>query len=291
MARTSQIEYREAIFVFSLTFTALVILGFLADIFFRVLLDISLSTPIIILPSLILASIITVWRYKILKLIFITVAKFIEKGDNTPQYSVELEDPNTDIEDYEDSAYTYLVWVLLKDITKTVLKKDYEVILVTADDGYIVGYYPLDILVVAEMDLDEITPSKGKTVEVTINDEDKLVIIVVEEEKLIELIKSAKLDSDEDEGTRLVIKDEYSLKILYEIIREIYLAANPSAPKEIAAYIAYKTMKNLMEKGVIDVPRTLEKMLPFEPPEIRSMVIRQIEEEESLLSKSKSFRQ
>ncbi len=291
MARTSQIEYREAIFVFSLTFTALVILGFLADIFFRVLLDISLSTPIIILPSLFLASIITVWRYKILKLIFITVSKFIEKGDNTSQYSVELEDPNTDIEDYEDSTYTYLVWVLLKDITKTMLKKDYEVILVTADDGYIVGYYPLDILVVAEMDLDEITPSKGKTVEVTINDEDKLVIIVVEEEKLIELIKSAKLDSDEDEGTRLVIKDEYSLKILYEIIREIYLAANPSAPKEIAAYIAYKTMKNLMEKGVIDVPRTLEKMLPFEPPEIRSMVIRQIEEEESLLSKSKSFRQ
>ena len=287
-------SYKEVVFIFSVSFTTLTLLGMIIDLGLRLFFDTYLSLISILAPSLILASLITLLRRHIARLIIKTAAYFMNSLDNTHM----KKDNNVDLEDnYEEelfdildgSEYIYIVWSLISEIAKNVLGKSYDVVIIVTEDGYPVGYYPLDILAMTDGEFEEIDLPDNKPVKVIIDEENSRTMVVLSSRSLIELVRAAKSDTEE-EGQIVVINSLSSLRLLYLVAKELYQAANPSAPNELVAYISYKTLRKLIDRGIIRIEKTLENKLPFESTEIRLRILKQVEEEESLLSKNKNSR-
>ncbi|MEB3759523.1 MAG: hypothetical protein GSR81_01585 [Desulfurococcales archaeon] len=287
-------DYKEVVFIFSVSFTVLTLLGMIIDLGLRLFFNTYLSLISILAPSLILASLITVFRRHIARLIIKTATYFMNSVDSTNMNKdkvIDLEDDYEEelLEVIDGSEYMYIVWSLISEVTKNVLGKNYSVAIIVTEDGYPIGYYPLDILAMTDGEFEEISLPDNKLVRVIIDEENNRAIIVLSSRSLMELVRAAKNDTEE-EGQSIAVKSLSSLRLLYLVTKEIYQAANPSAPNEIVAYISYKTLRRLIEGGIIRVEKTLENKLPFEPTETRLRILKQVEEEESLLSENKNSR-
>ncbi len=293
MARTKT-NYKETIFIFSVSFTALMLLGVVIDIGLRLFSNTSLSLASILVPSLILSSIITILRRRIALLIIKIATYFMSSVDRS---RIKEDDIVDLMEDYEEelfdildgSEYMYIIWSLINEIAKNVLRKNYDIVIIVTEDGYPIGYYPLDILAMSDGEFEEISLPDNKSVKVIIDEENNRAMIVLNSKSLMELVRAAKVDT-EDEGQIISIKSLSSLKLLYLIAKEMYYAANPSAPNEIVAYISYKALRKLIDEEIIKIDNSLENKLPFESAETRLRVLKQVEEEESLLSNNKNSR-
>jgi len=293
VARTKT-NYKETIFIFSVSFTALMLLGVVIDIGLRLFSNTSLSLASILVPSLILSSIITILRRRIALLIIKIATYFMSSVDRS---RIKEDDIVDLMEDYEEelfdildgSEYMYIIWSLINEIAKNVLRKNYDIVIIVTEDGYPIGYYPLDILAMSDGEFEEISLPDNKSVKVIIDEENNRAMIVLNSKSLMELVRAAKVDT-EDEGQIISIKSLSSLKLLYLIAKEMYYAANPSAPNEIVAYISYKALRKLIDEEIIKIDNSLENKLPFESAETRLRVLKQVEEEESLLSNNKNSR-
>ena len=69
------------------------------------------------------------------------------------------------------------------------------------------------------------------------------------------------------------------LKILYYLIKKIYLAKYPEASDAMAAYVAYKIILKTIKNNILILPAELLEKLPIEPDNIRSKVLAQIRDE------------
>ncbi|MCE4609293.1 MAG: hypothetical protein F7C36_02795 [Desulfurococcales archaeon] len=287
-------SYKEVVFIFSVSFTVLTLLGMIIDLGLRLFFNTYLSLISILAPSLILASLITVLRRYIARLIIKIATYFMNSVDKTGMKEDNVIDLEDDYEEelfdiLDGSEYMYIVWSLISEVAKNVLRKNYDVVIIVTEDGYPIGYYPLDILAMTDGEFEEISLPDNKPVKVIIDEENNRAMIVLNSKSLMELVRAAKIDTEE-EGQSIAIKSLSSLRLLYLIAKEIYQAANPSAPNEIVAYISYKALRKLIDGGIIRIEKSLENKLPFESTETRLRILKQVEEEESLLSKNKNSR-
>lgn len=83
------------------------------------------------------------------------------------------------------------------------------------------------------------------------------------------------------DGEKAIIHGNEELVQIYDIVKKAYITRYPDSSNLMAAYVAYKTIRHLINSGLIEVPRDLINNLPYEPEEIKAKVLQQIEEENS----------
>ncbi len=69
------------------------------------------------------------------------------------------------------------------------------------------------------------------------------------------------------------------LKILYNLIKKIYLTKYPETNEAMAAYVAYKIILKMIKDNILILPAELLDKLPIEPDSIRRKVLAQIHDE------------
>ncbi len=172
----------------------------------------------------------------------------------------------------ERLALMFVLWSLLDNFRRMIAPWIEKVYILIHKHGIILAAYPeeaeeeLDAIIDYDVEEDIEAIQAGNAIYVWI-DYETFNLLVNEIGKTEEL------------GDHIEVRTRRVVEILYTIAKKIYEAVNPGAPDELAAYTAYKTLKTLVEQGVIRMRIRLTN-LQLERKDLWNRIRKQLEEEE-----------
>ena len=188
---------------------------------------------------------------------------------------VSIEEFEEENEEYDSPIEAFLVKSLIRTIAKEVIPSIDEVVVLIGDEASDIT----DLLDPEILDtiIEELFPDYPDTwygtLTISIINNKLLIILDNYTAKILDRI----LKSGGEEQAKINNFDE--LKIIYYLIKKIYLAKYPEASDAMAAYVAYKIILKLIKNNILILPVELLDKLPIEPDSIRRKVLAQIRDE------------
>lgn len=184
----------------------------------------------------------------------------------------EFEEEN---EQSESPIEAFLVKSLVRAIATEVIPDIDEVIVLIGDEASdITGLLDPELLDTIIEDMFADYPDAWhNTLTISIINNKLLVILDNYTARLLDRI----LKSGGEEQAKISNFEE--LKIIYYLIKKIYLTKYPEANDTMAAYVAYKIILKMIKDNILVIPVELLDKLPIEPDSIRRKVLAQIRDE------------
>lgn len=204
--------------------------------------------------------------------IAISLAKYILSLIANDVEDISKPESGTRVEDIEDQ---FLIKSFIKMLVEPAIPDIVDVKIVIEGDNNSLDDLMLDPMLLEE--LEELLPTAvdgwGYVTAIYYTNGNLIVMLDPQVARL--LMNTIERGDDE----KVVITRNEELVQIYDIVKRAYLTRYPSADGTMAAYIAYKTIKQLINNGLIEVPKELVSNMPYEPEEIRVKVLEQIREE------------
>ena len=243
-------------------------------------------TPLEALTStLVTASLIFALRDKIAQAMISILAREPE-DELDDEYSLDTISMLVDPDESEIDTKVFVLWSLLDEVRKRIAPWIRRLVLAVHVGGTPMYTYPSSAL--AELAINDVAIDPDSRIQVHVSQygrEESLEVWISARD--LALLTGQIRESDENFGEKVVLRSAEAVRALYTISKKMYLAVNPGAPNDLAAYTAYKTLRGLEKAGIIHIPGGLHSVLLPEKTETRKLLRAQIEEEEKMLGEAR----